>query len=56
MESIPPKPPCAFGEGGEPPGPKANALLLSYSLKNHYNHVKKRKTTRIQNIQSHSRN
>ena len=33
MEGIPPKPPCAFGEGGEPPGPKANALLLSFHSK-----------------------
>lgn len=33
MEGIPPKPPCAFGEGGEPPGPKANALLLSFTQK-----------------------
>lgn len=33
MEGIPPKPPCAFGEGGEPPGPKANALYLSFHSK-----------------------
>ena len=56
MEGIPPKPPCAFGEGGEPPGPKANALLISYSLKNHYNHGKQRQIFRVQNFQSRSRN
>ena len=53
MEGIPPKPPCAFGEGGEPPDPKLT--LCYFRIHSKTTTIMSKKDKKLQEFKTFSR-